>query len=231
MTNVKGHSFRRGPHPAHAGHCRERLTAMSFYEKYVLPRLIDLAMRNKEATRLRQLIVPQAAGRVLEIGIGSGLNLPFYGPQVKHLFGLEPSPELIGLAGRKTGGAPFPVDFLAAGAEHIPLEDGSVDTVLTTWTLCSIPDAHQALCEARRVLKPDGRLLFLEHGLAQEAGVQRWQRRLTPLWRRVTGGCHLDRSIGELVAAAGFRIEALDTGYAQGPRVMAFIYRGSGVPR
>lgn len=203
---------------------------MRFYRHSLLPHLINLAMKNKEATRYRRGLLPLAQGRVLEVGVGSGLNLPFYGPQVTHLLGLDPSPELLELARRHTAGARFPVEFLLASAEDLPLGSASFDTVVSTFTLCSIPDVRLALREMRRVLKPGGKLLFVEHGLAPDPGVQRWQRRLTPLWRPISGGCHLDRKMDRLIAEAGFRMETLTTEYAKGPRLATFMYRGVASP-
>ena len=202
---------------------------MSFYERRVLPWLIDLCMRNKEARRYRERIIPRATGRVLEVGVGSGLNLPFYGAGVRHLFALEPSPQLRKMASRRTRGTPFTVEFLDRSAEEIPLERGSVDTVVTTWTLCTIPNAVRALEEMKRVLKPSGSLLFVEHGLAPEPGVQAWQHRLNPLWNRIGGGCNLDRKIDELIVQSGFRLADLETEYAKGPKPMSYIYCGRAV--
>ena len=202
----------------------------SFYAKWILPRLVDVAMRNKEATRYRSQIVPQARGTVLEIGVGSGLNLPFYGAGVEHIYGLDPSEELLKMARKKARGVTLPVEFLVHSGEEIPLDDGSVDTVVTTWTLCSIPDPVKALKEMTRVLKPGGTLLFAEHGLAPEARVQRWQQRLNPLWNSITGGCNLNRKIDDLVAQAGFRVVDLQTEYAKGPKPMSFIYCGRARP-
>jgi SAM-dependent methyltransferase len=138
---------------------------MSIYEKWILPRLVDVAMRNKEATRYRSRIVPKARGTVLEIGVGSGLNLPFYGSSVEQYYGLDPSEELLVMARKKASTIAFPIEFLAHKSEEIPLEDGCIDTVVTTWTLCSIPDPAKALKEMKRVLKPGGVMLFAEHGL------------------------------------------------------------------
>ncbi len=203
---------------------------MSFYDKWIFPWLVDLAMRNKEATRYRSQIVPKAHGTVLEIGIGSGLNLPFYGSGVEQLYGLDPSAELLAMARKKAGAAAFPIELLAHSSEEIPLDDGCVDTVVTTWTLCSIADPVKALQEMRRVLKPDGILLFTEHGLAPETRVQGWQQRLNPLWSRMTGGCNLNRKIDALIRASGFRIEELKTEYSRGPRPMSYMYSGRAQP-
>ena len=152
---------------------------MGLYRRLIVPRLCDLAMRNRQLLPYRKRIAGSARGRVLEIGAGSGLNLPFYGP-VREILALEPVPRLIAMA-RRSAGAPVPVTFIEGSAEAIPIDDGAVDTVVTTWTLCSIPDAGVALHEMRRVLRPGGRLVFVEHGLAPEEHVRRWQDRLTPL--------------------------------------------------
>ena len=203
---------------------------MSFYDQWILPRLVDIVMRNREATRYRAQIVPRARGTVLEVGVGSGLNLPFYDAGVEQFYGLDPSEELLTMAGKKARAITFPVDFLAHSGERIPLDDGSVDTVVMTWTLCSIPDPAQALKEMKRVLKPGGVLLFAEHGLAPDARVRGWQQRLNPLWNRITGGCNLNRKMDELIEASGFRITALETEYAKGPRPMSYIYSGHARP-
>jgi ubiquinone/menaquinone biosynthesis C-methylase UbiE len=200
------------------------------YERWLLPRLLDLAMRNKESTRYRTKTVPAAAGRVLEIGVGSGLNLPFYGGAVSHLYALDPSQALLKMAGRKRTGSDFPVEFLLGSAQEIPLEDDSIDTVVSTFTLCTVPDAVTALRETARVLKRGGTLLFAEHGHAPDPAVQGWQRRLDPLWTRVAGGCHLTRKIDQLILEAGFQIAELDREYAKGPRPFSFIYRGCARP-
>ena len=199
---------------------------MGFYQNHVLPHLISLTMRNRQLQPYRERVLSAAKGRVLEIGIGAGANLPFYGPEARELIGLEPSPSLIAMTRRAATRSPLPVSVIETGAEKIPLDDRSIDSVVMTWTLCSIPDALGALGEIRRVLKADGRLLFAEHGLAPETSVQKWQHRLTPVWKRVAGGCHLDRAINLLIQDAGFRIERLATGYMRGPRPMTFMYEG-----
>lgn len=203
---------------------------MGFYDRHVLPHLINLSMRNNELRPYRERVVSAAEGRVLEVGIGSGLNLPFYGERVSEIVGLEPGARLMAMARRAASRSGPPVTLLAESAESISLEDDSVDTVLVTWTLCSIPDATGALREIRRVLKAGGRLLFVEHGLAPEENVQRWQNRLTPLWKRIGGGCHLNRPIHGLIERAGFELTRLDTGYMKGPKPMAFMYEGAAQP-
>jgi len=191
-----------------------------------LPRLVDVTMRNRAATRYRSLIVPKACGTVLEIGVGSGLNLPFYGTGVEHLYGLDPSAELLALAGKKARAVAFPIDFIAHACEEVPLDDGSVDTVVMTWTLCSIADPIKALKEIGRVIKPGGTLLFVEHGLAPEIRVQAWQQRLNPLWSKLTGGCNLNRKMDQLIRTAGFDLAQLKTEYAEGPRPLSYMYSG-----
>lgn len=184
-------------------------------------------MSQERFTAYRRRLVSAAEGRVLEIGLGSGLNLPFYPARVTNILGLDPSAALLSRV--RVDGAP-PVILLKGSGEHIPLERASVDTVVVTWTLCSVPHAPAALGEIRRVLRPTGRLLFVEHGLAPDLRVARWQRRLTPLWKRVAGGCHLDRPVDRLIVDAGFRLEQLETGYMPGPRPMTFMYEGSARP-
>ena len=193
---------------------------MGFYDRHVLPWLIHWAMRVGRLGAYRARVAGAAEGRVLEVGMGSRLNLPYYSDRVTGIIGLEPHAGLRAMVGGR-------VSMIAGSAEAIPLRTGCVDTVVMTWTLCSIPDARTALCEMRRVLKPGGRLLFVEHGLAPEAGVQRTQHRWTPLWGKFTGGCHLDRPIDALIRDAGFEIDELNTGYIDGPRAMTFTYQGS----
>lgn len=199
---------------------------MRIYEKYVLPKLVHLAMRQRRATAERRKFIPLASGTVLEIGIGSGLNLPFYGPTVRKLYALDPSRELWKMARRRVRKAPFPVEFLASSAERIPLADMTVDTVVTTWTLCTIPDPIRALTEMQRVLKPEGRLIFVEHGRSPDPGVLAWQDRLTPLWKRIGGGCHLNRPIDDLMVGAGLHVIQIERGYSRGPKPMTYLYKG-----
>lgn len=174
--------------------------------------------------------MPLARGRVLEIGIGSGLNLPFYDTaRVSKVWGLDPAPEMTRMAERSARGVPFEVEFIGLPGDEIPLEDHSVDTVLVTYTLCTIPDVVPALRQMRRVLRPGGELVFCEHGTAPDASVRRWQDRLNPLWRRLGGGCNLNRPIPVLIEAGGFRIRTLDTMYIPGWRPASFNYWGTAV--
>lgn len=200
---------------------------MGLYAKYVLPRLIDLAMRNKDTTRLRAESVPLAQGDVLEIGMGSGLNLRFYSSAVRHLYGVDPSTELQEMASNRMSAARFPVTFFQQSAEDpVPLPDSSIDTILMTWSLCSIPKPAVALQQMRRVLKPEGRLIFVEHGSSEDARVRTWQDRMTPFWKRIGGGCHLNRKVDDLITGAGFHIMELKNFYLPGPRPITYTYQG-----
>ena len=205
---------------------------MGLYRKHVLPRLVDRLCGLPAVSELRAEVVPAAHGCVLEVGFGTGLNLPWYDPaRVERLIALEPAEEMLALARERSGAAPFPVEPLALEGERIPLAPSSVDTVVITFTLCTIPDPGAALVGMRRVLRPGGRLLFCEHGRAPDAAVARWQRRVSPLWRRAFGGCRLDRDVPALLAAAGFRPERLEAGWIEGgPRIASFFYRGVAVP-
>ena len=199
---------------------------MGFYNDFILPRLLDFAMRNKQLRPFRERVIGVAEGRVIEIGVGSGRNLPFYRSPAKEILALEPSQKLVAMA-RGASHSAIPVNFLEASAETIPLDDGAIDTVVTTWTLCSIPQAATALAEMRRFLRPGGKLLFAEHGLAPSESVRWWQERLTPAWRPISGGCHLNRPIRSMIEDAGFRIERIETRYIPGPKPMTFMYEGS----
>lgn len=203
---------------------------MSFHENYILPHVLNLVMRNRQFRPYRERVISSASGRVLEIGIGSGLNLPFYSSKVERLIGLDPSSRLLAMARRAGDRSTLPFELVEGSALSVPLDTASVDTVVTTWTLCTIPDAASAIREMRRVLRPNGELLFVEHGLAPDAGVRWWQDHLTPGWRRVGGGCHLNRPIRSLVESGGFRIARLETSYMRGPRPMTFQYEGRARP-
>jgi ubiquinone/menaquinone biosynthesis C-methylase UbiE len=204
---------------------------MGFYAKYILPRLIDVAMRNKDTARLRAEWIPHARGKVLEIGIGSGLNLEFYSPEVQRVYGVDPSAELQQMARKRVGKSHVEVKFLSQSAEeHLPLPHASIDTAVVTWTLCSIPNPSEALQQAKRVLKPTGRLIFVEHGRSSDPSVVVWQDRITPVWKQIGGGCHLNRKIDDLITGAGFQIVELRTNYLPGPRPMTYTYQGFANP-
>jgi len=202
-----------------------------FYARRVLPWIIDLSMRSGNLAAYRQVTISAARGTVIEIGIGSGLNLPLYGSSATHLYGIDPSPQFLLMVKKRLKHASLPVELVRASAEELPIGSHCADTVVITWTLCSIRDPIKALREMRRVLKPGGRLLFVEHGLAPERKVQGWQNRLGPCWQRISGGCHLNRKMDDLIAAGGFSIDEIHTGYLKGPKFLAFIYQGSAVPR
>lgn len=204
---------------------------MSFYENKILPYLIDKTCSAGQAMKLRSKVVPQAHGVVLEVGMGSGINLEFYNPEHTTLvYGLEPSEGMRRKAQHNLARSPVKVEWLDLPGEQIPLEDEAVDTVVLTFTLCTIPDWMAALKQMHRVLKPDGTLLFLEHGQSPDNGVHKWQDRITPAWKKVAGGCHLNRPISELIQQAGFRIEELENLYMpKTPKVAGYIYKGRAV--
>jgi ubiquinone/menaquinone biosynthesis C-methylase UbiE len=199
---------------------------MNLYERYVLPRLTDLVMRNPADAAARAKLIPRAAGIVVEVGIGSALNLPFYGSRVDKLYGVDPSRELWRIGRRRIDAARFPVEFVPSPAERIPLDTAMADSVVTTWTLCTVQQPRTAIEEIKRLLKPDGRFLFIEHGAAPEPSVRAWQNRLTPLWKRVAGGCHMNRQIDALIGEAGFQFEQIERGYTGRPKVLTYLYRG-----
>jgi ubiquinone/menaquinone biosynthesis C-methylase UbiE len=203
---------------------------LGFYQRCILPRLIHFGMGQKQLMPLREQLVAGARGRVLELGIGSGLNLPFYPRELDLLLGLDPSRALLQMAKRRSSWVHFPVELSEGRAEDIPLENRAVDHVVMSWTLCSVADPLRALAEVRRVLRPGGSLLFVEHGRAPEPRVARRQDGLTPLWRRVAGGCHLNRPIDRLIEASGLCLADVETGYLiRGPRFATYHYRGRAV--
>jgi ubiquinone/menaquinone biosynthesis C-methylase UbiE len=204
---------------------------MGFYSRWILPQVIELMMRQKNFAPFRERTAGAAQGRVLEIGIGSGLNLASYQPDIETVCGVDPSAELLAKASERVASVGFPVRLLEASSEHLPLDDRSFDTIVMTFTLCSIPDVGAALLEIRRVLKPEGQLLFAEHGRAPDSDVMRWQDRLTPIWKRIGGGCHLNRKVDDLIQTAGFRLERLSAGYQKfAPRPFSFFYEGIARP-
>jgi len=204
---------------------------MSWYEDKILPRLTDFSCSTKPTRKQRAKIVPLATGDVLEIGIGSGLNLPYYDSQkVRKIWGLEPSEGMRKLATKNLEDIKLDLEFIDLPGEEIPLESNSVDTVLVTYTLCTIPDVATALEGMRRVLKPEGRLLFCEHGTAPDANVRRWQERLNPGWRKIAGGCNMNRDVPAMINAAGFNIVQDERMYIPGLRILSYNYWGSATP-
>jgi len=201
---------------------------MSFYNRYILPRVIHVTCSLRPNMLQRRRVVPRATGTVLEIGIGTGLNLPFYDTgKVSRVVGLEPSREMLVKARRTARDVPFGVEFIDLPGEEIPLADHSIDTVLMTYTLCSIADTQAALRQMQRVLKPGGNLIFCEHGVAPDRTVRSWQDRLNPVWSRLGGGCQLNRDIPGLIRAGGFEIGDLRAEYIRGWRPASFNYWGS----
>lgn len=204
---------------------------MGFYEKHVVPRMLDSGFMcgAKSISSQRKKVVPMAEGRVLEIGIGTGLNLEHYDPsRVERVIGLDPSEESWKIAGARAKGLGFNVEFIGLPGEEIPLEANSVDTVLVTYSLCTIPDTRTALEGMRRVLRPGGSLIFLEHGFAPDPDVQKWQDRIDPMWKRMVGGCHINRKIPRLLEEGGFKVNNLETMYLPDtPKLVGFNYWGT----
>jgi ubiquinone/menaquinone biosynthesis C-methylase UbiE len=202
------------------------MSGENWYDRHVLPWMLDLACGSRRIREQRDKVVPRAQGRVLEIGIGTGLNLAHYDPtRVTSIVGVDPALQMHRLARRRLARTSLQVELVGLSAERLPLEDRSFDTVVCTFTLCTIADPLAALKEMRRVLRPDGRLLYAEHGQAPEPGVRRWQQRLQPLWGRIAGGCHLGRDIEGLLQAGGFTGER-HHGYLPGPQFASYMYWG-----
>lgn len=201
---------------------------MGLYEKYVVPHVINCACGAKPMRYQRKKVVPLCEGTVLEIGIGTGFNLPYYdAAKVTKVIGLDPSETSWKLAGERAKEVTFPVEFIGLPGEQIPLADNSVDTVLVTFSLCTIPDPMRALAGMRRVLKPGGKLIFCEHGAAPDADVLNWQNRINPVWKVLFGGCNLNRRIPDIIEGSGFRIADLQTMYLPStPRIAGFNYWG-----
>lgn len=200
---------------------------MRFYDEKILPHLIDFACGMGQVMKTRAQVVPLASGRVLEIGIGTGLNLAFYdADKVSAIVGVDPAAQMQALARRRAERIAIPLEMVALELGQIQAADASFDSIVCTFTLCTIPEPLAALREMRRVLKPGGKLLFSEHGRAPDPGVRRWQQRLTPLWKPLAGDCHLDRDIPALLKAGGFNIREVQSSYLPGPRPMTWVWRG-----
>ncbi|HVN42620.1 MAG TPA: class I SAM-dependent methyltransferase [Steroidobacteraceae bacterium] len=205
---------------------------MSIYHHYIFPWLLDWAMSSRGLHAPRDRALAPATGRILEIGFGTGLNLAHYPPGVRRIEAIDPDVDLDRFSAPRIAAAEIEVDFHHLDAEHMPFPSASFDTVVSTFTLCSIPDVAHALAEVRRVLKPGGRFLFLEHGLAPEARIARWQRRLTPLQRRLGGGCHLDRPVREIVGGSGLELGAVKNYYCKAmPPLARYLTEGHATKR
>jgi SAM-dependent methyltransferase len=201
---------------------------MSFYDNYILPRFINCACGTKPITYQRRKVVPQASGQILEIGIGTGLNLQHYDPEkVEKVIGLDPSEASWKIARKNNPDISFPLEFVGLPSEEIPLEDDSIDTVLVTFALCTIPDPITALQGMRRVLKPGGKLIFAEHGRAPDENVRKWQNRINPFWKAIAGGCNVNRDIPDLLQQGGFNVTRMESMYLPStPRFAGFNYWG-----
>lgn len=199
---------------------------MGLYVDRVLPRITDVALAGKEFTAMRARVCYGLSGDVLEVGFGSGRNVPHYPAEVSRVRAVEPAAGGRALAAKRVAQSPVPVEYVGLDGEHLPVEDASVDHVLTTWTLCTIPNVERALAEARRVLRPGGALHFIEHGRSPDPKVARWQDRLTPIQRKLFGGCHLNRRIDDLVAQSGLELSQLQNFSAKGPKPFGYMYEG-----
>ena len=198
------------------------------YERYVLPKVLDACCSTKPINYQRNKIVPYAKGKILEIGIGSGINIPFYDKaNVEKIYGLDPSEELNNIAQKKAINNNLEIDFLLNGAEEIPLPSNSMDTILITYTLCTIQDLESSLKEIKRVMKDDAVMLFCEHGIAPDAKVIKWQNRVNPLWGKLFGGCNINRNIPEIIQSSGFTFNSLDQMYLPStPKIVGYNYWG-----
>jgi ubiquinone/menaquinone biosynthesis C-methylase UbiE len=202
---------------------------VSFYEEQILPRVIDVLLGNRRMAKLRRRTLEGLSGTVVELGFGSGPNVPLYPPTVERVLAVDPSLTGRRLAARRLAASPVPVEFVGLDGEHLPLDDDSVDAALSTWTLCTIPHADVALQEVHRVLRPGGRFHFLEHGLCPDPRVAARQHRFNGLQRRIAGGCNLDRDIGRLVGDSPLEVESLSTFFIQGPKILSWMYAGTAV--
>jgi ubiquinone/menaquinone biosynthesis C-methylase UbiE len=204
---------------------------MNFYDRHILPRLIQCSCGAPMVTELRKRVVPEAQGEVLEVGCGGGLNFPLYRRgRVRRVTAIDPAPPMLDRARRAAERSGVPIELTQAAAEALPFPDGTFDTVVVTFTLCSVREHGRSLAEMKRVLRPNGRLIFAEHGLAPDPGVQRWQRRIEPLWSRLAGGCRLTRPVRQAIAAAGFEIVSGEGRYLPAPKVLGWAEWGAARP-
>ena len=198
------------------------------YEKHLLPKMLDCCCSTKPINYQRNKVVPHAKGKILEIGIGSGINIPFYKKsQIEKLYGLDPSEELNHMAHKVASQNSLDVEFLLSGAEEIPLPSNSIDTILITYTLCTIPDLNSSMSEMKRVLKDDGNFLFCEHGIAPDLNIVKWQNRINPVWGKLFGGCSINRDIPDIIQSSGFKLNKLNQMYLPGtPKIVGYNYWG-----
>lgn len=195
---------------------------MGLYDRYVVPRLVTCACGTKPVIKQRQKVVPKAMGTVLEFGIGAGHNLPHYdSSRIDRVIGIDPCATSWELASERAANLDFDVEFIQGSALDVPIEDASVDSVLITFTLCTVPDPMAALREAKRTLKPGGKVYFCEHGLAPDERVAKWQNRVNPIWKKVFGGCHINRDTAGLLTEAGFKLDELEQMYLPGTPTIA----------
>jgi len=199
---------------------------VGFYEARILPYLVDVALSGREFARLRARVASDLEGEVLEVGFGSGRNVPHYPPAVTRVQAVDPATVGRKLAVKRVAASPIPVEYVGLDGQTLPIESGSIDHVLTTWTLCTIPDVHRALVEIRRVLRPGGALHFLEHGRSPDPQVARWQDRITPINRRIAGGCHPNRPIDTLLAGADLEVTRMENYYVRGPKPLGYMFEG-----
>ncbi|MDY6786027.1 MAG: class I SAM-dependent methyltransferase [Cyanobacteriota bacterium] len=200
---------------------------MNFYSNVIFPRLLDLSMSSATLASYRQEILANAEGEVLEVGFGTGLNLPHYPPTVRKIVAIDPNPSMKPLAQKRIDASNIEVEFCQLSGESLPMDDNRFDTAVSTWTLCSIPQIQQALSEIYRVLKPGGRFFFVEHGLSPDRAIATWQHRLNPIQKRIGNGCHINRNIEEAIARANFRIERVERQYLENtPKILGYLYKG-----
>lgn len=200
--------------------------AMGFYEQQMVPRFINVVLGGKQFARLRERVAAGLEGEVVEVGFGSGLNVPYYPASVTRVQAVDPATVGRKLAEKRVAASTVPIEYVGLDGENLPIDDASIDHVLTTWTLCTIPDVHRALGEMHRVLRPGGTLHFLEHGRSPDPKVERWQDRMTPIQRRIGGGCHFNRPIDQLLIDAALDITQLDNYYVKGPKTAGYMYEG-----
>jgi SAM-dependent methyltransferase len=229
-ANPAGSAARRSPPPIRTSQVLVAVLgdtgAMGFYENQVVPRFTDLVMSRRELTPIRARVAASLDGDVLEVGFGSGLNVPHYPPAVTRVRAVDPATIGRKLAAKRVASSNVPVEYTDLDGQTLSLKSASIDHVLTTWTLCSIPDVDRALSEIRRVLRPGGSFHFVEHGRSPDPNVAGWQDRLTPIQRRIAGGCHLNRPIDQLVRNSGLELTQLENYYAKGPRPFGYMFEG-----